>query len=216
MEDQDVPVGIPDEAHVADARVLDADHLGATTANLLDGGFDVGDAQADPLSFRTNFSPCSSGFQNESVTFGVSTSPSVYSDTGSPSASVPGHGPRDVPRRDRHEVDLLDLHYGVSRRQTVRTDGALERVAVRVEERREMADAGVDRPVRELDAFSLELLPGLVHVADPKRDGHLVAPRLELGAHDLGRDERERDVAELELDPPRPVFGFWGSPSVFP
>ena len=52
MEDHDVPVEVLDEAHVADAAVLDADHLAAGGFELLDSRFDVGDAQREPSGVR--------------------------------------------------------------------------------------------------------------------------------------------------------------------
>ena len=80
----------------------------------------------------------------------------------------------------------------------------LERVAVRIEEDGNVANPGVDRLATELHALGLELGPRLLDIVDPKGDRHLVRPRLEVRAHRLGRDERERHVAELVLDPAFP------------
>ena len=70
---------------------------------------------AIPFSFGTNCSPCSSGFQNDKVRFGVSISPSAYALLLGQleHVAVERHRPAHISRRHRHEVDLLDLHrYG--------------------------------------------------------------------------------------------------------
>jgi hypothetical protein len=62
---------------------------------------------AKPAMFGWNSTPCSSGFQNESVTFGVSTWDAEH-------VAVERDRPLHVACRDGDEVDLLDLHgYGV-------------------------------------------------------------------------------------------------------
>src|SRR5262245_50768129 len=48
MGDQDVAVRSAHEAHVADARVVDADHRGTRLPRFLDRRSDVGDAERDP------------------------------------------------------------------------------------------------------------------------------------------------------------------------
>src|SRR4029077_1309160 len=94
-----------------------------------------------------------------------------------------------------------------------------ERVAVRVDERRHVADARVDGLADELDALRLELGPcgpDVVHLEE--RDG--VRLRLELLAPLLRHPDREARVAgpelalrvlvrtqpeRLDVDPPRPL-----------
>ena len=52
MEDDRVPVEVLDEAHVADARVVDPQHLGSGRPNLLDRRRDVGHAECEPAGVR--------------------------------------------------------------------------------------------------------------------------------------------------------------------
>ena len=64
-----------------------ADELDALRLELAARLCDVGDAQREARLVGRELAPWCSGFQNESVTFGASTSPSVCSLTGSPSTS---------------------------------------------------------------------------------------------------------------------------------
>src|SRR5204862_7232177 len=74
--------------------------------------------------------------------------------------------------------------------------------AVQIREGRKMADAGVDGLVLELDSLGLELGARRGDVGYAEADRHLVTLGAKVRAHRLGRDQRERDVAELVLDPP--------------
>ena len=77
-----------------------------------------------------------------------------------------------------------------------------QRVAVRIGEAGDVADAGVDRSIGELDAGRLEPPLGFLYVSNAERDRHRVRLWLEIGAHRFRRNERERDVARLVFDPP--------------
>jgi hypothetical protein len=87
VEDQHVAVRILDEAHVADAGVLDPQHLRPGRPKLLDSRLDVGDAKREAGDGRLESLASSSGFQNASVTLGVSSSYGANSLAGSPRTS---------------------------------------------------------------------------------------------------------------------------------
>src|SRR5436305_8172949 len=73
---------------------------------------------------------------------------------------------------------------------------------VRMREARKMTDARVDGLVLELASLGLELGARRGDVGYAEADRHLVTLGAKVRAHRLGRDQRERDVAELVLDPP--------------
>jgi len=52
MQKHDIPVGVLDESHVADAAVLDPDDLASGYTNLLHCGVDIRDSQCDPVLVR--------------------------------------------------------------------------------------------------------------------------------------------------------------------
>jgi hypothetical protein len=98
---------------VADARVVDPDHLAADGANLLDRGLHVCDPQPDSRSVRLELLAVGLRVpEGECDVRGLDLSVGVFALSEAQHVAVPGHGPTSVTRRDRHEVDLLDLHHG--------------------------------------------------------------------------------------------------------
>src|SRR5215210_2022724 len=113
MKDQDVAVAVLDEAHVADACVLDADDVGAPRARLLHRRRNVGHAKGDArfdrhegLAVALRIPEAESHVRRLDLAF------EVLALGQAEHVAVEGDSPRDIAGRDGDKVDLLDLHYG--------------------------------------------------------------------------------------------------------
>ena len=115
MQDERVPVRVDEEGHVADARVVLPDELDALRLELGSRGGDVRDAQRDPmagtaLELHALILRLPDG-QRDVARLELRGLARVLRQP--QHVAVERDGALDVPRRDVHEVDALDLHHGV-------------------------------------------------------------------------------------------------------
>ena len=111
MEDDDVPIRILDEAHVADAAVFDADDLTTGCANFLDSLVNVRDAKRDPVLVRhERFILILRKPERERDVRRFKLARGVFTDRQAEYFAVPSNGSLKVARGNRDEVNALDSH----------------------------------------------------------------------------------------------------------
>src|SRR5256885_10497546 len=126
VEDDGVAVRVPDEAHVADAAVLDAHDLRARGASLVDCRADVRDAESHAGDVRREHLAVVLGVpERERHVRRLDLALRHRARNKPKHVTVESGRPRHVARRDRHEVHLLDPHYdccrGAYRRWSMRS-----------------------------------------------------------------------------------------------
>jgi hypothetical protein len=98
---------------VADAAVLDPDHLGALSTYLLHGGRYVRHPKRNAGRVRLERLSVSLGIpERERDVRGLDLTLGELAHREPEHVPIPRDRPRGVPRRHRHEVDLFDLHHG--------------------------------------------------------------------------------------------------------
>src|SRR5688572_20078232 len=111
VQDDRVAVGVLDEAHVADARVLYTDHLGARRTNLLDRRSHIGDAERDSGDVRGELLAVAlRAPESERDVRRLDLGRCMPTDGQTEHVLVEGDCPAHVSRRNGYEVDLLDAH----------------------------------------------------------------------------------------------------------
>src|SRR5437762_5317564 len=112
VEDHDIAVRVPDKTHLADASVLDTNHLAPGAAHFFYRRIDVGDPKSDSAFVgNEHLAILLRHPKRQRQTRRLCFARSVRAYSQPEHVPIPRDRARPVTRRDRHEIHLFDLHY---------------------------------------------------------------------------------------------------------
>src|SRR5205823_13408156 len=116
VEDHDITVRVPDKTHLADASVLDTNHLAPGAAHFFYRRIDVGDPKSDSAFVgNEHLAILLRHPKRQRQTRRLCFARGVRAYSQPEHVPIPRDRARPVTRRDRYEIHLFDLHYFLCR-----------------------------------------------------------------------------------------------------